>query len=141
MPAKLRSVLLVLLAAAALPGCAMTPTPEQMQASERYRTSIPTCSAAKECEVKWAAARNWMLGNCGFRLEKIEPDYLETYKSGDSASTDLYCRVTRTPISDTAYRIELTAAANNFLMYSAAQITAIHQRFNDAVEDSWHAAP
>ena len=118
-------------------GCATVDPQVAALAAQTYRDSIPTCNSAKECEVKWAAARNWMLSNCGFRLQTVQPDYLETYKSGDSADTGLYCRVVKTPYSETGYRIELTAGANNFLMYSAHSLTEVKQRFNDAVNAAW----
>ncbi len=121
----------------ALSGCAMAPTAQDLAAEDSYRSSIPTCSTAKECEAKFAAARNWMLGNCGFRLQTVTADYLETFKSGDYADTNLYCRVTKTPISETAYRIELVAGANNPLMYSRAKLVSVHQAFNDTVNASW----
>jgi len=126
---------------AVVSGCATVDPQVAAQAQQAYAKSIPTCNTAKECEVKWSAARNWVLGNCGFRIEKIESDYIETYKSGDSANTDLYCRVTKSAISETGYQIELAAGANNFLMYSGYQITEIKQRFNDSVNAAWHASP
>jgi len=79
-----------------------------------------------------------MLSSCGFRLQHIEPDYLETYKSGDYANTDLYCRVTKTPINEYTYRIELVAGANNFMRYTKPELVQIHQQFNDAVNAAWH---
>lgn len=141
MPTTKRTPIILVAITTLLSSCATAPTAEDLQAEQHYRDSIPTCSTAKECEVKWAAARNWVLNNCGFRIEKIEPDYIETYKSGDSANTDLYCRVTKSAVSETEYRIELAAGANNFLMYMGSQHTALLQGFNDAVNQSWHASP
>jgi hypothetical protein len=120
-----------------LVACSTVPPEELNAARDAYNNSIPICGTAKECEAKWAAARNWMLEQCGLRLQHIEQDYLETYKSGDYANTDLYCRVTKTPISEAEYRIELTAGANNPLMYSAPALLKIQQHFNDRVNNAW----
>ena len=125
------------LAACLIAGCASAPNPALLEAEQFYRQSVPTCSSPKECEAKWAAARNWVLSSCGMRLQHVEADFLETYRSGDSANTDLYCRVTRTPISETAYRIELVAGANNPFMYSRSKLVMIGQSFNDAVNAAW----
>lgn len=118
-------------------GCETTPDAGTNALRTVYVSTIPTCREGKECEAKWAAARDWMLDRCGFRLQHIEADYMETYKSGDYANTGLYCRVTRTPISETEYRIELKATANNPLMHSDADLLRIHQHFNDRVSGSW----
>jgi len=134
---KVRLELICAFAAMSLGACATVPTEELAANKQTCVESITTCRTPKECEARWAAARNWMLSNCGFRLEHVEPDYLETYKSGDYANTDLYCRVTKTPIGETAYRIELVAGANNFMIYGAAAKLAFHQRFNDSVNGAW----
>ncbi|MFO1394685.1 MAG: hypothetical protein U1F09_13050 [Steroidobacteraceae bacterium] len=139
----MKAINAVILTAASisLGGCAMAPSAADLQAQQHYQDTIPTCSSPKECEVKWSAARNWVLNNCGFRIEKMEPDYIETYKSGDSSDTNLYCRVTKSAVSETEYRIELAAGANNFLMYMGSAHTALLQGFNDAVNQSWHGSP
>lgn len=128
---------LTIAAALLFSGCAVAPTQQEIAAEQFYRESIPSCASDKECEAKMAAARNWMLSNCGFRLQTVAPDYLETFKSGDYADTSLYCRVTKTPTSQVAYRIELVAGANNPLMYSRSKLIAIHQAFNDSVNGAW----
>jgi hypothetical protein len=78
-----------------------------------------------------------VLDNCSFKLQHITDDYMETYSSGDYASTGLWCRVTKSPISETAYRIELEAGVNNAFSSSDAQ--RAKTKFNDFVTASWSA--
>lgn len=98
---------------------------------------MPTCESDKECAAKWAAARRWVLDNCSFKLQHITDDFLETYNSTDYASTGMWCRVTKSPVSDTAYRIEVETGINNAFAFGKAE--SQRQWFNDFVNDSWHS--
>lgn len=116
-------------------------TPEQRAADEAaeitYRASIPMCSTDKECQAKWSAARRWVLDNCSFKLQHITDDYMETFNSGDYAATGMWCRVTKTPISDITYRIELENGVNNPF---ASGLSGARSRFNQYVTAAWQFA-
>lgn len=130
--------------AALLIGCA---TPEERaeyarqesEAQAKYEASIPTCSNDKECQAKWAAARRWVLDYCGFKLQHITDDYMETFNSGDYAATEMWCRVTKSPTSETAYRIELENGVNN--PFGAGGLSAARWQFNQAVNAAWSTTP
>lgn len=100
-----------------------------------YQASIPRCSTDKECAAKWAAARRWVLDNCGFKLQHITDDYLETYNIRDSASTAMWCRVTKSPESETVSRIELENGVNN--PFSQGGVAPARRSFNDYVNAAW----
>lgn len=130
----------IALATSTLSGCA---TPEELArrdemaraAREQYMASLPTCSTAKECEAKWSAARRWVLDHCGFKLQTVTADYMETFNIRDSASTHMWCRVTKSPISETTYRIELENGINN--PFSFGELAPARADFNAFVTASW----
>lgn len=131
---------LAALATSALSGCMTPEAAAQRDEAERaaraqYVASIPTCSTAKECEAKWSAARRWVLDHCGFRLQTVTADYMETYNVRDVASTAMWCRVTRSPISETVYRIELENGVNN--LFALGGLAESRADFNAFVTSSW----
>lgn len=112
-----------------LAGCATPVTDSQRRV---FYQTIPTCAEAKECEVKWAAARRWVLSNAGFKIQTISPDYIETFNIRDATSTDLWVRVTKEPTSGTVYRILVEAGCNN-MFGCVPEAFAAMQSFNDFV--------
>jgi hypothetical protein len=124
---------------AAVAGCAsqeqLAAQAEAEQAArEQYEASLPRCSTDKECAAKWAAARRWVLDNCGFKLQHVSDDYLETYNIRDPASTGMWCRVTKTPTSETEYLIELENGANNWFV---GGMLGKRMEFNQYVNAAW----
>ncbi|MNJ41763.1 hypothetical protein D3C77_366980 [compost metagenome] len=67
------SVLVVL----ALSGCANNQQTEAFRA-EALRTT-PTCDSTDSCEVKWSAARRWVLSHAGTKIQNYGSDYFDTY--------------------------------------------------------------
>lgn len=130
--------------AALLYGCSSM-TPEQRHnveitqraAREQYEAAIPRCSSDKECQAKWAAARRWVLDHCGFKLEHVTDDFMETFNSGNAAATQMWCRVTKSPINETAYKIELENGANNW--FGNGDMPAIRAEFNAYVSAAWQS--
>ncbi len=60
----------MLLSAMLLAGCASQPTASQAPIS-------PTCAVA-DCEVKWAAARTFVINHAGMKLQTYSADYMQT---------------------------------------------------------------
>jgi len=83
----------------ALAGCATHPVPY---------APAPLCSSAKECEVKWVAARRWVIEHCASMLKTYTSDYMETDQATEVAR-DLACRVSKERISKAEYRIVFEA--------------------------------
>lgn len=139
------SPLLVASCAIIATGC-VSLTPEEMAAREQhqqavvaeYRASLPRCSSDKECQAKWSAARRWVLDNCGFKLQHVTDDYMETFNIRDPASTNMWCRVTKSPTSETEYVIELENGVNNLFAGGGLQDARI--RFNSYVNAAWAAS-
>lgn len=126
---------------ALLTGCAQM---EQAQAriaaqqAEIERTA-PTCNTARECEVKWSAARTFLLSNSRMRLQTITPDFLETYNS-PSSDPGLAWRVTKEAVGESSYRIVGRAwCGNMFGCVPDARLTML--AFNRAVSNSWTSEP
>lgn len=119
-----------------LQGCAST---EELAARDQeaafYERSIPRCSTDKECQAKWSAARRWVLDHCDFKLEHVTDDFMETFNIQDSASTGVWCRVTKSPENDTTYRIELENGANNW--FAQGDLKSRRVDFNRYVKDAW----
>lgn len=87
-----------------LAGCAATQSAERQGQLAEINRTIPTCSDSKECEIKWAAARSWIISNAGWKLQHVTSDFLETYNAvGGSAS--LAVRVVKEPQANGSYRI------------------------------------
>ncbi|QCG64265.1 hypothetical protein [Pseudomonas veronii] len=42
-------------------------------------STIPVCISDKDCELKWSAARRWVLSNAGYKIQSITSDYIETH--------------------------------------------------------------
>lgn len=95
-----------------LAGCAATPSPDLAVKQKQVNDTIPTCREAKECEIKWATARQWVLTHSGYKIQNITADYLETYNSV-GGSTSLAARVQKLPNPDGSYRIEASFWCDN----------------------------
>ena len=102
--------IVTLLAAVVLAGCA-TVDPHLAEKQAALHDNVPTCHEAKECEVKWAAARSWVIDNAGMKIQNITDGYIETYGPGDSMN--LAVRVEKKPLPDGSYKIEARVWCGN----------------------------
>jgi len=73
-------------------GCA---TVTQQQQAEMDETA-PLCYGEKDCEVKWAAARTWVLNNSKMKIQIYSDDLIETYNPPPDSPL-LAARVTKIP--------------------------------------------
>jgi hypothetical protein len=92
-------------------GCA-TPQQRTDQQAEFQRT-IPTCKSDRECELKWSAARQWVLQNAGMKIQHITNDFIETYNPVGRNSAALAARVVKEPILEGGYRLVITTWCGN----------------------------
>lgn len=97
-----------------LAGCAIDPAQQAaLQARQAsFLESRPKCYDSSSCERMWAAARNWVLGNCGMKIQNITNDYIETYNAV-GGTTLLHCRVTKDPLPDNGYVISIATNCDN----------------------------
>lgn len=123
---------LMLIAAVLLAGC-QTITPVQQRA---FDASVPTCAAEKECELKWAAARRWVLDNAGFKMKLYTADFMETYNSARDEETAMWATVTRDPLQDGSYRIVVEVGCNNMFGCTPPAIERM-LAFNAYVSAAW----
>lgn len=121
--------------ASLIAGCATQPSPERLALIQEIDRTIPTCSDNRECEVKWNAARTWIVKNAGWKLQHVTPDYLETYNSVD-ASVYLAVRVNKEPTPDGGYRILGSVWCANILGCHPDKYDALLD-FNRSVNKSW----
>ncbi len=112
-----------------LSACAMSA--ENQALMSRAQQTRPSCTGPEECELKWAAARRWIQNNAGFRIQNYSSDYIQTYKSGDYANTELGVEVTKEPLGGGSYQIVARMWINNGLM--SGDIPPKLVAFNDYV--------
>jgi hypothetical protein len=97
--------------------------------------NIPVCFTDFNCERKWAAARDWVIRNAGYKIQIYSDDLIETHNSTGS-SMDLHARVLKTLLGGVGesrvYRIELTVGCANIFGCSPDVKTSI-RNFNKAV--------
>jgi hypothetical protein len=104
----------VLAVAITVAGCAMDPAQQAaLQARrESFAASRPRCYDQSACERVWAAARNWVLANCGMKIQTMTNDYIETYNAV-GGTTALHCRVTKDPLPDSGYVLTVGTNCDN----------------------------
>ena len=65
-------------------GCELAPiSPDQIAA---MRANIPRCTAQRECEAMWSAARNWVTSSCAMKIQTMTDTFIETYNSNFALS-------------------------------------------------------
>lgn len=122
----------------ALAGCAAAPRADMEAKAQAVRDTAPTCREAKECEVKWSAAREWVTHNAGYRLQHITSDYLATYGPGNS-DVELAVTVTKRPVPDGSYKLVVTVACSNWIGCQPRPPLDAALDFNRTVTASWKA--
>lgn len=119
----------------ALTGCAGMQQRQAENTAEFDRT-IPVCTGEAQCKVAWAVARNWVIQNCGMKIQNIADGYIETY---GSTSTNLACRVMGEPRGPDSWALVMrTTCGNMFGCVPDAWESAL--RFNSEVGASMGAA-
>lgn len=121
-----------------LSGCATRDDPALQAKIRLINESVPICKTDKECEVKWSAARQWVLSNAGFKLQHIQPDFLETYNSVGS-SVYLAARVVKEPIAEGGYKIVAALWCDNWMGCSPDKWDALLD-FNTKVNAAWKSS-
>jgi len=118
-------------------GCVLPASTHDREVARRdFDQTIPGCFSERECEVKWSAARRFVLENSSMKIQHLTNDYIETFNSIRS-STGLAWRVSKEPTGASGgYRIVAQAWCDN--MFSCApDAMATMIRFNRAVSDAW----
>lgn len=100
-----------------------------------WQRTIPTCTEPRECEIKWAAARRWLLNNAGFKLQHVTDDFLETYNPPQH-SADIAVRVVKEPLQPEGYRFVVSVWCNNMFGCQPNQWEAAVS-FNEYVNSSY----
>lgn len=127
---------LVLALAAGLSGCAAMQEQQAAFNSEFQRT-IPVCEGQEQCEMAWAHARNWVIQNCGMKIQNITDTYIETY---GSTTTALACRVMGQPQGPGSWAMVITTTCGNmFGCVPDARQSAL--RFNREVSQALGLVP
>ena len=113
---KLSVVALIFL----LAGCAAGSNPKVDAYRTEFVRTIPTCQTERECEVKWATARRWVLENAGMKLQHVTNDFLETFNSPEYSGR-LAVRVVKEPLQGgSGYRIVITTQCSPNLVLAAS---------------------
>ena len=77
-----------------------------------YQRTIPKCSEQRDCELKWAAARSWVLGNAGLKIQNYSGDFIETYNPPPNSPL-LAARILKEPAVAGGYEIKVELWCNN----------------------------
>ncbi|QOU06805.1 hypothetical protein IM720_08800 [Pseudomonas fluorescens] len=97
-----------------LSGCAAVPDAKTEQLKQEYMSTIPVCISDKDCELKWSAARRWVLSNAGYKIQSITSDYIETFNPPEASSL-LGARIIKEPKGDGSYRITAELWCSNWI--------------------------
>lgn len=97
-----------------LAGCTVHPDEKTLALQQEFQNTIPVCMDKADCEMKWSAARQWVLANAGFKIQTMTDDYIETYNAINS-STYLAARVIKEPLGDGTYRITVAVWCDNWI--------------------------
>ena len=100
---------------------------EDAAAMRRVSESEPRCSHPRQCEAMWVAARDWITESCGYKIQTVTDNLLETY---NSTGVDLACRVTKTPLPEAGYKFNASADCGNMFGCMPKPVVAL-QQFND----------
>ena len=69
-----------------------------------FESTIPTCDSKEECEIKWAAAQQWITGVYAWDFLRVADDFMEAYDPRSRYGiTDV--RVVKWPMGNNKYRI------------------------------------
>lgn len=119
-----------------LTGCASMQA-QQMARVDEFQRTIPVCVGEQQCRMAWAYARNWVIQNCGMKIQNITDTYIETFGSHTAA---LACRVVGEPRGPDSWAIVMNASCGNiFGCVPDAWQSAL--RFNREVGGAFGSVP
>lgn len=120
--------LVVSIAAWLLAGCAAIP---KTPFSGAPSAPTPTCTAAADCDAKWAAARTFLLSHTSYKIQNDSVDRLETFNPSE-VSDGLRANVSKLIQPDGSYAIEAKFWCNNLIECSPSADKTLEQ-FNRTV--------
>ena len=82
----------------------------------------PTCKGAADCEVKWSAARTYLIDHAAYKLQNDSVDRLETYNPNEDSSAGLRAQVSRAIQPDGSYAIVAKFWCNNLFECSPSAL-------------------
>ena len=106
--------ILVSVIAVLISGCA---TVEEVE-PQAPTTPTPTCKGAADCEVKWSAARSYLLSHAAYKLQNDSVDRLETFNPSNEATVGLRAQVNKALQPDGSYAIVAKFWCNNLVVCS-----------------------
>lgn len=93
-----------------LPGCAGSPL---RQDTRQIVIEYPTCEGKEDCELKWSRAVQWITKNSFFQIRLMNDMLIETYPSAGNFNAYSAYRVTKVPLGQQRYRLEIQAGCGN----------------------------
>jgi len=94
-----------------LSGCA--DSPQLVAKEEQIEKTMPVCVAGPDCDAKWHAARIWVYNHAGFYVRTANSNLIDTYFASENDERPVMT-VTKEPIGNNEYKIELTIRCTNF---------------------------
>jgi ketosteroid isomerase-like protein len=92
----------------------------------------PTCKGAADCEVKWSAARTYLIDHAAYKLQNDSVDRLETYNPNEDSSAGLRAQVSRAIQPDGSYAIVAKFWCNNLFECSPSASRTLND-FNSTI--------
>lgn len=106
----MRRLLILIGTVSALTGCVSSQEVDAWR-SEAERTT-PVCQGDDDCQVKWSAARRWVLNNAGTKIQNYGADYFDTYNPLPD-SPNLAAQVSKEALGSGKYAITAKLWCNN----------------------------
>jgi hypothetical protein len=89
-----------------LSGCSTVSDQQKL----RWLETTPVCFSKPDCDIKWAASREWVQNNSGYKIQIYSDDLIETY-TPQPYGTQIAASVTRNPLfitkGDESYSIKI----------------------------------
>ncbi|MET0292370.1 MAG: hypothetical protein ABW136_08395 [Steroidobacteraceae bacterium] len=120
------------LALGALAACA-SPTRPVEEARQRVDETRPICVSPRDCDAKWAAAREWIAGNADYAIQRDTGVRIDTVSKGGEP-TDKWAVVSRKPLGIPGqYLIDVALECTDHDRCPRAELVRAMQHFNDIV--------
>ncbi len=98
-----------------LPGCG------GRQEIRQTTIQMPTCEGKEDCELKWARAVQWITKNSSFRIRIMNDLLIETFPSAGNYNMYAAYRVSKVPLGQQRYRLELESGCGNLFGCGSGQ--------------------
>lgn len=125
--------IIAMLSGLCLNACApMTPEQKKALLARFEPTPAPICTGDQDCKAKMDAAQAWVASNCAMKIQIATDTVIETYNP-PNYSTDIACKVIKSPLGDGKYNIVVRVWCDNLLGCYPQPVQAVNA-FNTYID-------